>query len=179
MIPEICGAGDAIASRDIELSYVGAQDRANGAAMYKVVDVLDNLADIDLLVDGSLPSPYLVFTVASDELGPELVEAVCARLPTLTIAQLLEQAAAETRKPGALLALGMGLNGAPSTEAERLMREGLKSPDLETRYNAAAGASFMRSRELAEALGEAAEVESDEGVARVMRAAQGITGRTS
>jgi hypothetical protein len=175
VIGEICTSmAPLAAARDLNFSYVGPQTRANGATLYKIAELLHDFADVDLVVDGFLPSWYLVITAALDELGIQIVEAIRSRVPMRTESELLEEAASKTRTPGSLMALGMGLNGVSSSEAERVLLDGLTSSDSETRYGAAAGASFLRSKELSLALGRAAEVEVDEGVARVMRAAQKI-----
>lgn len=178
VITEIClSLAPLAAARDIQFSYVGSESRASGATLHKIVDVMDNLAQVDLLVDSSLPSWYLVVTAALDDVGTGIVDGLKARVPMLTTAQLQEQAAAGGRTPGALIALGMGLNGTTSPEAEQLLRDGLTSPDMDTRYAAAVGASFLRSQELANALDRAAEAEPDEDITRVMIAAREICSR--
>jgi hypothetical protein len=178
VITEICLAADAMAAAvDLQFSYVGSQRRANGATMHKIVDVLNNFADVDLVVDDSLPSPYLVVTAATEAIGAEIVKTLRENLSMLATAQLLEHAAAAERTPGALIALGMGMNGATAPDAERLLIDGLKSPDAEIRYGAAVGASFLRSSVLASAIRSAAEAEQEQDLARVMTAVHGIITR--
>lgn len=162
-------------SDDLQLAYTGATNNDDGQQVHCWRELQDGTLEVKLTIDDEVPVRFIVAAGKESEVQA-IGRAVPAVVPILKVNELKKAASACEGDPGALMRLGLGLNRASDAEALRIITGSLTSSDLEVRYNAAMGASFLRDKGLAESLQRIAEVEKDDGVQRVMSWAAGLCG---
>lgn len=160
---------------DLQLAYSGETTNDDGQQIFRWRELQDGTLEVKLTIDEEVPIRFVVASGKDREVGA-VVRSLQAGVALLDVKALKKAAQECERDPGALMRLGLGLNRAPDDESLRIITDHLQSADLEQRYNAAMGASFLRNKALAESLRQAGEVEEDEGVSHVMNWAAGLCG---